>query len=61
MKQDGINKEIIPSEGYKVPKGYGYGYRATAIAYLQREKLSTIEHINGNLYTLEQLIKARIG
>lgn len=56
-----FNSNQIPTSGYDVPQGYGSHYRATAIAYLQREGLFTIGHINGNHYTLAQLISARIG
>lgn len=53
--------EKIPSRGYKVPSGFGCDYRATAIAYLEREGLFTIGHANGNYYTLTQLKNARVG
>ena len=53
--------EKIPSRGYKVPSGFGWDYRATAIAYLEREGLFTIGHANGNYYTLTQLKNARVG
>lgn len=53
--------EKIPSRGYKVPNGFGWDYRATAIAYLEREELFTIGHANGNYYTLTQLKNARVG
>lgn len=56
-----FNQNQIPTRGYKVPQGYGSGYRATAIAYLQREGLFTVGHINGNYYTLSQLLSTRIG
>ena len=53
--------EKIPSRGYSVPSGFGWDYRATAIAYLDREGLLTIGRINGNYYTLTQLRIARVG
>ena len=53
--------ERIPSIGYNVPYGFGSTYRATAIAYLEREGLFTIGHANGNYYTLTQLKNARVG
>jgi len=53
--------EKIPSRGYEVPSGFGWDYRATAIAYLEREGLFTIGHANGNYYTLTQLKNARVG
>ncbi len=56
-----FNSNQIPTKGYKIPQGYGSDYRSTAIAYLQREGLYTIGHINGEYYTLTQLINARIG
>lgn len=45
----------IPSKGYILPSGYGYNYRATAVVYMERENKQTVEHVNGNLYTLAQL------
>lgn len=53
--------EKIPSRGYKVPSGFGYDYRATAIAYMERAKEFFIGHSNGNTYSLSQLKNARIG
>ena len=44
-----------PTRGYKLPQGYGSDYRATAIAYLQREGLFSVENIDGNWYTLFEL------
>jgi hypothetical protein len=49
-------------ENYKIPqKGYIFknwnisGYRATAIAYLKREGLNSVENINGRWYSLKEL------
>jgi len=53
--------ERIPSIGYNVPYGFGSTYRSTAIAYLERKRLFTIGHANGNHYTLTQLKNARVG
>lgn len=54
-----INK--TPSFGYYLNKwGSCLGYRATAIAYMEREKLKEIAHQNGNSYSLVELKKARI-
>ena len=50
-----------PIKGYKVPKEYGYNYRATAIAYLHREGLKSIEHTNGLSYTLDELKRSTLG
>ena len=36
------------------------GYRATAIAYMKREGINIVEHINGKHYTLSQLEEATI-
>jgi|14_taG_2_1085336.scaffolds.fasta_scaffold54418_3 hypothetical protein len=61
MKTMFNKNEKIPSKGYRTPYGFGSTYRATAIAYLEREGLFTIEHANGNFYTLTQLKNARVG
>jgi hypothetical protein len=50
----------VPTRGYNLPKGYGSDYRATAIAYLQREGLWTVSNIDGRYYTLQQLKNALI-
>lgn len=45
-----------PSTGYLLPNWDNKGtYRATAIAYLQQENLPSVENVNGNWYTLQQL------
>ena len=54
-------EEVVPGDGYKLPDGWGSGFRATAIAYLEREGLFIIEHRNGKYYTLTQLKEARIS
>ena len=54
------DKEIIPTRGYNLPKGFGWDYRATAVAYLKREGLFTVGHMNGNYYTLTQLENAML-
>lgn len=56
------NTRTLPEQGYILPIWDQTGsYRATAIAYLEREGLFTVEHENGNWYTLEELKAARIG
>lgn len=51
----------IPGDGYRLRLWDITGYRATAIAYMQRENLSEVEHINGRFYTLNQLKEASIN
>lgn len=55
------NQNIIPSQGYILKKWNQIGYRATALAYLKREKKYTIEHVNGRWYTLKEIKNAIIG
>jgi len=44
-----------PGFGY-ILKNWGQtGYRATALAYLKREGLFEVEHINGRFYTLTEI------
>jgi hypothetical protein len=52
---------MTPSRGYIIPKEYGWDYRATAIAFLQRTKQEYVSHVNGRIYTLNQLKQSRIG
>ena len=54
-------KDRVPTDGYKLTKWEAKGMRATAIAYLQREDLFTVENDNGNYYTLTQLQNAALG
>ena len=44
-----------PDKGYILKKWNTQGYRATAIAYMQRENVNLIENIDGNFYNLETL------
>ena len=54
------SKNGVPSEGYILNDEY-IGYRATTIALMQRWGLTEAKHKNGNIYTLEELKKARLG
>jgi len=49
----------IPTNGYILKLWDSYGYRATALAYMQRENLCFVENLNGSTYSLAQ-IKAAI-
>jgi hypothetical protein len=54
-------KETTPTRGYILKNwNYGNAYRSTAIAYLERENLYSVEHINGRWYTLYELKNSRI-
>lgn len=44
-------KEKTPSFGYVLRKWNVVGYRATALAYMQRENLNSVEHRNGRIYS----------
>jgi hypothetical protein len=44
-----------PTHGYILKKWNTTGYRATAHAYMKREKLTEVEHINGRWYTLKEI------
>ena len=50
-----------PTQGYILKNWDTTGYRATAVAYLQREGLFSVEHINGRWYTLTELKEALIN
>lgn len=53
--------ESIPATGYTLPLWNLRGqYRATAIAYMQRENVDSVENSNGKFYTLNMLINATI-
>ena len=52
--------ESAPSKGYKLPLWEVTGYRATAIAYMCREKVSCVENINGKTYSLAELKQALV-
>lgn len=43
-------KDKVPSFGYVLTKWDVVGYRATALAYMQRENLDCVEHRNGKIY-----------
>lgn len=54
--------EVCPTIGYILPKwNQRNRYRATAIAYMERENEVVIQHSNGNWYTLGQLRTASIS
>ena len=51
----------IPTNGYILSLwGITVAYRATALAYMQRENLTEVENSDGNKYTLEQIKSAII-
>lgn len=54
-----MSAERIPSFGYELPLWLQIGYRATAIAYMERENVKIVTHQNGNRYTLDELKKKR--
>jgi len=55
-------KKEIPTIGYILPKWGTKGkYRATALAYMQRENEHMVEHVNGNFYSIDDLRSAVIG
>lgn len=56
-----FNNNYIPSNGYRLEKWEQIGYRATAIAYMKRENVSSVKNTNGNEYSLQQLENAIIG
>ena len=57
-----FNIEQIPIKGYILKNWNIRGcYRATAHAYLKREGLSLVEHINGRWYTLMEIENAIIN
>jgi len=55
-------KETAPQDGYILPKWNESGsYRATAVAYMEREAMGEVENQDGNTYTLEHLKASLIG
>ena len=52
--------ESAPPKGYKLPLWELTGYRATAIAYMCREKVSFVENVNGKIYSLAELKQALV-
>ena len=49
-------KPKAPTFGYILPKWNQSGqYRATALAYLQREKEDFVQHFNGYFYSINDL------
>jgi hypothetical protein len=54
-------KEIAPTHGYKLSKWGITCYRSTALAYLKREGLNSVQNINGSWYSLTDIESAIIG
>ena len=52
----------VPTQGFYLPlwNDHAVNYRATAIAYLQRENLTEVKHTNGSYYTLTDLKNALV-
>jgi hypothetical protein len=50
-----------PTYGYRLELWGITGYRATALAYMQREGLTEVKHRDGNVYTLSMLLKTIIN
>lgn len=50
----------IPNNGYILPLWDRITYRATAVAYMQRENIKEVMNTNGVYYSLEQLKNALI-
>ena len=55
------NKEVAPTLGYNLTKWGVTGYRSTALAYLKREGLDSVQNINGSWYSLTDIESAIIG
>lgn len=56
-----MSKNTIPREGYLLTNWNMIGYRATALAYMQRENLNFVEHRSGKVFSLEQIKSAIIN
>lgn len=54
-------KPSAPDRGYNLELWNQSGYRATAIAYMQRENINRVANVNGYYYTLNELKNAAIG
>lgn len=55
-------KDKVPAMGYILPLWESKGdYRATALAYMERENVDEVENLNGVTYTKEQIKKAMLG
>lgn len=54
-------KPKAPESGYKLENWNHCGYRATAIAYLQRENVNEVENMNGFFYSLSELKAETLG
>lgn len=56
------NIKDVPAGGYVLPLWGQKGvFRATALAYMQRENIYTVENINGEWYSLPEIQNAVIG
>lgn len=51
----------VPTKGYILPKGYGYNYRSTALAYMKREGVNFVNNIDGETYSLKEIENAIIN
>lgn len=52
----------VPTHGYIfASRPQYYEYRSTALAYMEREGLTTVSNKDGKTYTIEQLKDAIIG
>lgn len=56
-----LTNDKVPIDGYLMPLWNYGGYRATALAYMQREGLNSIENYNGKWYTISEIKNAIIG
>jgi len=54
------HEKAAPEKGYILPHGNYSSYRATAVAYMERERIRTVENVNGNWYTLTHLKNSMI-
>ena len=53
--------ERVPSFGYELPLWYDkLSYRATAVAYMERESITQVKHSNGKVYQLDELKEAML-
>lgn len=54
--------EKVPSTGFRLEKwGFESAFRATAIAFMEREQVNQVTHESGKTFTLEELKNARVG
>lgn len=51
--------EKVPAQGYNLPLWkFTFAYRATALAYMQRENVRTVEHKDGRMFTFDEIKEA---